>query len=123
MTALRVISVACVAGLFALTGLRQLLIDPLPNPAVNLAWLGIQVLPLLAVTPGVLRLHTTSYFFAILVGMLYFVHGVQASFGPADRHLNLWGLGEAFLAVALVGFASYALRALRVRDVNDPRNS
>ena len=78
--------------------------------------MGIQLLPLLAVTPGVLRLHTTSYFFAILVGMLYFVHGVQASFGPTERHLNLWGLGEAFLAVALVGFASYALRALRTRD-------
>ena len=116
MASLRVISFACIAGLFALTGLRQLLIDPLPNATVNLAWLGIQLLPLLAVTPGVLRLHTTSYFFAILVGMLYFVHGVQASFGPTERHLNLWGLGEAFLAVALVGFASYALRALRTRD-------
>ena len=116
MASLRVISLACVAALLALTSLRQLLVDPMPNATINLTWLGIQVLPLLAVTPGMLRLQTSSYFFAILVGMLYFVHGVQASFGPTHQHLNLWGLGEAFLAVALVGFASYALRALRSRD-------
>jgi uncharacterized membrane protein len=115
--ALQSTTLVCIAALLLLTAARQLLIDPLANVSVNAIWLLIQVLPLLAVIPGVLRLRVTGCFFTVLVGMLYFVHGVQASFGPTERGLDLWGLAEAFLAVALVGFASYAIRALRARSV------
>jgi uncharacterized membrane protein len=115
MRYLQTISLLCIGGLLAITGIRQLLIDPLPDDTANATWFVIQTLPLLAVLPGMLRLNAISYFFAVIVAMLYFVHGVQASFGPAARGLNTWGMCEALLAVALVGFASYTIRALRAR--------
>lgn len=117
MRSLRIITLLSTGCLLAVTAIRQLLIDPVPSAPVNAAWLTLQLLPLLAVVPGMIRLRVRGYFFAIMVGMLYFVHGVQASFGPTARNLHLWGLWEALLAVVLVVFASYAVRALRANSV------
>ena len=109
----RAISLACVGGLLLLTVLRQLWIDPLPSATTNAVWLALQLLPLALVAPGLFRLRTTSYLLASLVGMLYFVHGVQAGFGPRELGLHLWGWVEVGISVVLVGSACYAVRALR----------
>lgn len=113
MRALRIASLVCVVALLGLTALRQLMLDPVARPATNLLWLALQMVPLLAVVPGLWRCRPTGYFLAALVGMLYFIHGVQASFGPADAGLDRWGQAEAALAVALVAAASFGMKALR----------
>ena len=113
MRALRIASLICVAALLCVTAVRQLMLDPIARPAINLLWLGLQTLPLWAVVPGLWRCRPTSYLLAALVGMLYFIHGVQASFGPVDGILVRWGQAEAVLAVALVAAASFGVKALR----------
>ena len=100
-----------IGSLFALTGLRQFFVEPLANPIPNLIWFVIQVLPLLAVLPGVLSLRIRSYLFATLAAMLYFFHGVLLTVDPDDRTLGFWEVG---FSLALVLTASFALRHLRM---------
>jgi len=101
----------CMLGsLFALTGLRQFFVEPLGGGVANLLWFLIQVLPLLAVLPGMLRLSHRAYFFAILAGLLYFVHGVLLAAGGEHRTLGLW---EVAFALLLVLLCTYEVRLLR----------
>ncbi len=100
-----------IGSLFALTGLRQFFVEPLANPVPNLIWFLIQVLPLLAVLPGVLRLKIRSYLLATLAAMLYFFHGVLQAADPNDQVLGFWEVG---FSLALVLTASFALRHLRM---------
>jgi uncharacterized membrane protein len=97
-------------SLFALTGLRQFFVTPLGNASSNVIWFVIQVLPLLLVLPGMLRLKERSYLLAALVAMLYFSHGVLLAVDPDHLALGLWEVG---FAVALVAAATLALRKLR----------
>ena len=109
MAHIRTWTLACIAGLAALTVVRQLLLDPIPNPATNTIWLVLQLALLLVVLPGLLRNRPTPYFFAIMVGLLFFVHGVLTSAGEQ----RLLGFAETALAVGLVACASFGLRAAR----------
>ncbi len=88
-----------VGSLFALTGLRQFFVEPLASTSSNLIWFGIQVLPLLLVLPGVLRLAPRSYLLAILASMLYFCHGVLQAVSVEDRVLGLWEVGFSLALV------------------------
>ena len=94
-------------SLFALTGLRQFFVEPLATPSINALWFGIQVLPLLAVLPGVLRDSARSYLFAALASTLYFIHGVLLVATPELRAMGLW---EAGFSVGLLIAGSYAAR-------------
>ena len=104
------ITLVIIGSLFALTGLRQLVFEPLAGTGPNIVWLIIQVLPLLAVVPGVLTKHINSYFFTIVVAMMYFVHGVMVA---ATEPLRWLGLIEVVFSLALVTVATYLLRRLR----------
>ncbi|MEZ5558904.1 MAG: DUF2069 domain-containing protein [Pseudomonadales bacterium] len=97
-------------SLFAVTGLRQFFVDPLANPLSNTLWFAVQVLPLVAVLPGLLRLRVNGFFFATLAASLYFIHGVMAAATPDLRALGLWETG---FASALFATASFAIRRLR----------
>ena len=88
-----------IGSLFALTGLRQFFVEPLASFSSNLIWFGVQVLPLLLVLPGVLRLVPRSYLLAILASMLYFCHGVLQAVSIEDRTLGLWEVGFSLALV------------------------
>jgi uncharacterized membrane protein len=96
-----------IGSLFALTGLRQFFVTALAEPLPNTAWFVVQVLPLLAVLPGVLRGSARGFFFAVLAAMLYFVHGVWLAVEPGLRALGLWQIA---FSIVLVIAASFAMR-------------
>lgn len=107
MKGLQLACLGLIGSLFALTGLRQFFVEPLATPSSNAVWFCIQVLPLLAVLPGVLRRVARSYLLAALVSTLYFVHGVLLAATPELRALGLW---EAGFSVGLLVAGSYAAR-------------
>lgn len=107
------IALLLAGSLFALTGLRQFFIEPLENTLPNLIWFTLQVLPLVLVLPGFLRLRTRSAFYMILAAMLYFIHGVLEASTP---ELRLLAGVEIAISVALIGIATWMLRRLRERD-------
>lgn len=109
---LQFLTLMLAGSLFALTGLRQFFVQPLENPLPNTLWFVIQVLPLLLVLPGLLRLKTRSFFFAALAAMLYFAHGILLTATPDHRTLGLWETG---FAMALVLVATFAVRELQRR--------
>ena len=111
LRALQFLTLLAIGSLFALTGLRQFFVEPLQSTGPNVIWFGIQVLPLLLVLPGILRLTIRSYFLATLVAMLYFCHGVLQAVSVEDRLLGLWEVG---FSLALVLTASWAVRHLRM---------
>ncbi|MFM7120327.1 MAG: DUF2069 domain-containing protein [Gammaproteobacteria bacterium] len=108
MAGFQFLALLCMGSLFALTGLRQFFIDPLPAATVNALWFALQVLPLLVVLPGVLRRHGRGFFYAALVALLYFVHGVLAT--AAGR--QALGLAETAFSIGLLAVAFLALRRL-----------
>ena len=112
---LQFLTLLSIGSLFALTGLRQFFVEPLASEVPNLIWFAIQVLPLLLVLPGVLRLNPRSYLFAILAAMLYFCHGVLQAVSVEDRAIGLWEVG---FSLALVLTASFALRHLRMAEAD-----
>jgi uncharacterized membrane protein len=117
MKGLQFLCLILVGSLFALTGLRQFFAAPLAGSGVNLLWFVVQVLPLLLVLPGILRLKVRSFFFAAMAGMLYFVHGILQAATPQLRAMGLWEVG---FAMALVLAATYGTRQLRGRsDLNE----
>jgi uncharacterized membrane protein len=113
MKGLQLACLLLIGSLFALTGLRQFFIQPLATPSTNTLWFIIQVLPLLAVLPGALRLRPRSYLLAALASTLYFVHGVLLAATPELRGLGLW---EAGFSVGLLVAGSYAARNLASAD-------
>jgi len=100
-------------SLFALTGLRQFFVEPLASSSTNFIWFIIQVLPLVVVLPGFLRLQTRSAFYMILAAILYFIHGVLEAATPEHR---LLAGAEIVVSVALTAIATWMLRRLRERD-------
>ena len=100
----------CLGSLFALTGLRQIFIEPLDDLVLNLAWFGVQVLPLLVPLPGVLRGSIRATFLLCMVSLLYFIHGTMVVFEP---ELRVLGLVEAVFALGLCAATSFVVRKLR----------
>jgi len=107
------VSLILAGSLFALTGLRQFFIEPLASSSTNFIWFVIQVLPLIVVLPGFLRLQTRSAFYMILAAMLYFIHGVLEAATPEHR---LLAGAEIITSVGLTAIATWMLRQLRERD-------
>jgi len=109
MKALQILCLMLIGSLFALTGLRQFFVAPLPGAGTNLLWFVVQTLPLLLVLPGILRRRVRSYFFTALAGMLYFIHGVLQIATPEMHTMGLWEVG---LALGLVLAGTYGTRQL-----------
>lgn len=105
----QLLALLLIGSLFALTGLRQFFVQPLATPLANVSWFVIQVAPLLAILPGVLRATGRGFFYAILAAMLYFIHGVMEAATPELRALALWEIG---FATGLVAVGAYAMRRL-----------
>ena len=107
------LSYLLIGSLVALTGMRQLFVEPLANTGTNIAWLLIQLLPLLAPLPGVMRARTRSFFILSLTSLLYFVHGVLVVF---DDHLRWFGAFEILCSLALCALATIFVRRRREHD-------
>lgn len=113
MKGLQFLSLLLIGSLFALTGLRQFFVNPLPGTVANLLWFLAQVLPLLLVLPGIMRLRARAFFFAALVSMLYFTHGVLLTTTPDTRAMGLWEVGVAMLLVLVGSFGTRQLGGLK----------
>ena len=109
MKGLQFLCLIVIGSLFAITGLRQFFVTPLAATGPNLLWFVVQVLPLLLILPGILQLKVRSYFFAALIGMLYFVHGVLQIATPEMRTMGFWEIG---LSMCLVLAGTYGTRQL-----------
>ena len=99
-----------IGSLFALTGLRQFFVEPLADATSNAIWFGLQIAPLLAVLPGVLRLKHRSCFLAALVATLYFVHGVLLVVDADSATMGFWEVG---FSLVLVFTATHLARLTR----------
>ncbi len=100
-------------SLIGLTGIRQLLLEPLPSPGFNVVWFGLQVLPLLVCLPSLLRGEVIGTFLLSLLSLLYVVHGVMLAFEGTWLAL---GLIEVFFALGLCGSTAVLVRKLREAD-------
>ena len=98
----------CVGSLFALTGLRQIFINPLDHTLFNWIWFALQILPLVGPLPGLLSLRIRSVFLLCLFSLLYFVHGVLYTIDNA-----LIGGAEIGFSLLLCGVTTYLVRQLR----------
>jgi uncharacterized membrane protein len=112
MKGLQFLSLGLIGSLFALTGLRQFFVTPLPGAVTNLLWFLAQVLPLLLVLPGILRLRARAFFFAALISMLYFIHGILLTTTPEMRTVGLWEVALAMLMVLVGSFGTRQLGGL-----------
>jgi uncharacterized membrane protein len=110
------LSYLCIGSLFAMTGLRQFFIEPLAGGATNAVWFGLQVLPLLAILPGLMRGTRNAPMYAIIVAMLYFVHGVLVA---ATDPLRWFGLIEIVFALALTWVSTMLLKRMRQTQGGD----
>lgn len=100
-------------GLLALLALQLLWHGFLPPPRSAMGWsaLVVATLPLLLVLSGAWRARPLPLFWANLLCLAYFCHGVSEAWTqPAMRP---WALLETFLAVVVV--CAYAVLGLRSR--------
>ena len=104
------LSYFALGSLFALTGLRQFFITPLPDVGPNIIWFAIQVAPLLPTLPGMLAGTIRSICLLCLGSLLYFVHGVVVVY---DGSLVLVGSLEIVFALILCGATAFLVRKLR----------
>ena len=117
MSGLLFLAFALLGSLIALTGLRQFFMQPLDNPTVNLVWFLLQIAPLLATLPGLMRGGLRSTFFLCLASLLYFTHGVLIAF---DADTALLGATEIITSLALCAVTAYMVRRMREAQAADP---
>ncbi len=103
-------------SLIALTGLRQIFMQPLADDSVNMVWFIMQILPLLLTLPGVLRLTVNSTLMLCLVSLLYFTHGVLIVF---DADTRLIGALEIVFSIGLCAVTAWMVRQLREQAAQD----
>lgn len=106
---LRVTLLIWLGSLFALFGVQRLLLDPLPTSANLLLFLA-QVAPVLAVVISLMRNSGRAAFWATMVSMLYFCHGVAQAATPDDRVV---GLIEVVMSLAVFVSGLLLMRAER----------
>jgi uncharacterized membrane protein len=101
-------------GLLALLALQILWHGLLPVPRSALGWsaFAIAVVPLLLLLPGAWRARPAPLFWANLVCLLYFCHGVSEAWTePAMRG---WAFLEIALSVTVVSaYGAFGLRSRR----------
>ncbi|MEM6707274.1 MAG: DUF2069 domain-containing protein [Pseudomonadota bacterium] len=99
-------------SLFAIAGLRHLLLSP-PITAADWLAFGLHVAPVVLMLPGVLatgsRTSKTQFVIVALVGMWFFTLGVVFASGAEGRAL---GLAEVAIALVLTATASIAASRL-----------
>lgn len=102
------------AGLAMLLAVQVLWHGFLPPPRSALGWtaLAVAVLPLALVLPGAWRARPAALFWANVLVLLYFCHGVSEAWTtPAMRP---WAFAEIALAVLIVcAYGAFGLRSRR----------
>ena len=109
------LSYACVGSLFALTGLLQFFVTPLPDTGPNLLWFAIQVAPLVLTLPGLMQGTIRTTFILCLASMLYFVHAIIVIY---DGSLIALGWAELLFSLGLCGATTMLVRRLREAEAN-----
>jgi len=104
------LALVLIGSLFSLTAMRHLFLYPTGDTATTAFWMTLQIGPLLALLPGLMRGQTLSAFLAIVVSLLFFVHGVWMAVAAETR---LFGIIEAMVATAAAVVAALLLRKLR----------
>lgn len=97
-----------VGSLFAITGVRQFMLDPIHKLSLDSMWFALQVAPLLIILPGLLSGTRKGFMYCALASLFYFVHGVMLSTNP---ELQRVGILEAGLALVLTTVATLAAKA------------
>lgn len=115
MNGLLFLALISMGSLFATTGLRQFFLEPLGDPAVNLVWFIVQMLPLLLPLPGLIRHGLRSTFFICLASTLYFVHGVLIVF---DADTRLIGASEIVFSLGLCAVTAFMVRRMREQQAS-----
>lgn len=100
-------------SLFALMGTERLLIDPVSGIVANLALLVAQLGPILLVTIVLTRDAARGAFWASLVALLYFTHGVAQAAVASERMV---GTIEIVVSLGVFVSALLLLRALPKRS-------
>lgn len=109
------ITYICVGSLFALTGMRQFFIAPLPDVGPNLLWFAVQVAPLLLPLPGLLSGSIRPTFLLCLGSLLYFVHGVVVTYEGSLAWLGAFEIG---FSVALCATTALLVRKMREAEAS-----
>ncbi len=104
-----------IGSLFAITGVRQFMLDPIHKVELDVMWFLLQVAPLLAILPGLLSGTRKGFMYCALASLFYFVHGVMLSTNPELQRL---GILEAGLAMVLATVATLAGKAAKDDSVN-----
>lgn len=102
------------AGLLALLVLQVFWHGFLPPPRSPLGWsaLVIAVLPLLLVLPGAWQARPMPLFWANLLCLLYFCHGVSEAWTTPE--VRLWAFVEIVLSVIVVStYGAFGLNSRR----------
>ena len=100
-------------SLFALMGTERLLIDPIAGVLANLAVLVFQLAPILVVAVVLIRDSARGAFWASLIALLYFTHGVAQT---ADASERLVGAIEIVVSLGVFVSAVLLLRAAPKRS-------
>ena len=101
-------------GLLALLALQIVWHGLSPMPRSPLGWsaLAAAVLPLLLVLPGAWRARPAPLFWANLLCLLYFCHGVSEAWTAPD--MRGWAFVEIALSVIVVGaYGAFGLNSRR----------
>lgn len=102
------------AGLVAMLALQLAWHGLMPPPRSALGWsaFAIAVLPLLALLPGAWRGRPTPLFWANLLCLAYFCHGVSEAWTTPP--MRLWALAEVALATLIVSvYGAFGLASRR----------
>jgi uncharacterized membrane protein len=106
----RWLTLACHLGLMTLLVVWNLLSPPASMPLAGI--LVVALLPLLVMTPGMLRGSPKTHAYMAYVSLLYLTHGLVTAATPGDPD-RLWGVGEAALALFLMVGAALVGKAYK----------
>jgi uncharacterized membrane protein len=116
--ALRFTQLLWLGSLFALLSLQRLFADTLSAPLARITVFVVQVAPLLAVAPLLVRPGPRGTLWVCLLTPLYFVHGIWQYGAPDTRW---FGILEVIFALGAFATSWLLLRVLpRPDDVREP---
>ena len=101
-------------GLLALVLLQVLWHGFLPVPRSPLGWvaLAVAVVPLLLLLPGAWRARPMPLFWANLLCLLYFSHGVSEAW--TEPTMRPWAIAEIALAIVIISaYGAFGLQSRR----------
>lgn len=107
------LSLIAIGSLFAIYGLRRLLLDADASTGVALTLLAVQTLPLLIFLPALLGGSARAAAYLSFVSILYFGAGVLTLVDPDAR---IAGMAELFFATLLFVATMYFARQRGLRD-------